>query len=354
MSKDYLLSLCVAFILFTITICFLFLDKKENKLEKLKKLVLSVVVSTGLFTSFYLVFGNSKNYNINEVGVGLSIFGMLATAWIGLNIYNLVEKKEVDYLQKKLKESIECIDVIKKELEKSKKDMHKKILESEKNNFIQSMVTLYAAEYDYDKAFYYADKIVDEYPQEAIGYSKRGNAHYLLERYDDALNDFKKAIELNPDDSMLYIDIAHVYESLGERNNALYSYNKSIKIDENNSIPYLFRGCFYREIVDYENALNDFSRVIETDKNTILGYLSRASIYRKLGRVNDALNDYDELVKKGNVDGYVERGELYFEIGDYENALNDFKKALTIRPDDDRSLDYKIIIESKLNELKKV
>ncbi|HFL3113487.1 TPA: hypothetical protein ACG3KP_003957, partial [Clostridioides difficile] len=86
MSKEYLFSSCFYFAIFTIVILFLFLNKRDDKLKILKKLVLASVISMGLFSSFYLIFGNSTNYNVNEVGVGLSIFGMLATVWVGLNI----------------------------------------------------------------------------------------------------------------------------------------------------------------------------------------------------------------------------------------------------------------------------
>lgn len=131
MSKDQLLLLFCGLLLTTVLIFFLFLEKKEGKFDRLKKLALSTMISSGLFMSFYLVFGN-LNYSVSQSDAGIAILGVLATVWVGLNIYNIVEKKEVDNLQQELKNSIIEINRVKEELKKVRTIWTKKYLKVRK------------------------------------------------------------------------------------------------------------------------------------------------------------------------------------------------------------------------------
>lgn len=147
MGADILMSgyqtilFCAGIVIAALFFALLFLNKKDDKFKVLKKITLVAMVSTGLFISLYLVFGYSE-YKVEKDDAGIAILGVLATVWVGLNIYNVIEKREVDSLKEELRDSLEKINELRKDLRESKDEMDKKLYDVEKNNFIQNTFTM--------------------------------------------------------------------------------------------------------------------------------------------------------------------------------------------------------------------
>lgn len=91
-------------------------------------------------------------------------------------------------------------------------------------------------------------------------YHSRGNALKLLQRYDEALNDFDAAIRLDPAPSPDYFnDRGIVYMQLGRYKEAAGDFSSAISI--NPAIPefYINRGNANRELRKFDEAIEDFS-----------------------------------------------------------------------------------------------
>lgn len=54
-------------------------------------------------------------------------------------------------------------------------------------------------ERDFDQAFFYFSRSIEEYPNDVKGYLKRAKVLMLQNKYEEARNDYKKALELNAD-----------------------------------------------------------------------------------------------------------------------------------------------------------
>ncbi len=153
---------------------------------------------------------------------------------------------------------------------------------------------------------YYAALDADE-PHPANLHSRIGINLFKLERYEDAIAEFKKVIDMNPTAAILYNSyehLAHTYYQIGDYENAIEAfqavitnnpekkavavynianalyllnrvdeayqyYKKSIELDDKNI------GAYYNLIIisiktykDVESAMNYFNKLNELDPNT--------------------------------------------------------------------------------------
>lgn len=70
----------------------------QQKKIKAIALVIPTIISFIVFVT--LVFKDSNNSQ--TIDMGISILGIAITVWVGLNIYNVIEKKQVDNLDEKI------------------------------------------------------------------------------------------------------------------------------------------------------------------------------------------------------------------------------------------------------------
>ncbi|NMA48652.1 MAG: hypothetical protein GX947_02600 [Tissierellia bacterium] len=133
----------------------------EHKNLKIFALITPAIISMILFGAIFI-----KDYDtnsINEIEIGLSILGIAVTVWVGLNIYNLVEKREFDMLKIEYRNEIDSL----------RKDHEDKILNLQnesKSVFKKLYFSLYEAAYDdYNSTGRFPEdilegcKIVDKY-----------------------------------------------------------------------------------------------------------------------------------------------------------------------------------------------
>jgi tetratricopeptide (TPR) repeat protein/SH3-like domain-containing protein len=134
-------------------------------------------------------------------------------------------------------------------------------------------------------------------------YVMRGNAHYMLEQYDAALDDYNRALELETD---------------------------------NPAYLYFNRGTVYLALLDYAQAEIDLNQAIELNPNDGGTYNNRGNIYYAQGDYTRAIADYDLAIELPNGELYIpyyNRGIAYHELGNYQNAESDLTQSLAINPD---------------------
>ncbi|ENY8476210.1 tetratricopeptide repeat protein [Clostridioides difficile] len=305
MSKEFLSSICFYFVVFTIVILLLFLNKKDNKLQILKKLVLVIIISMGLFSSFYLIFGNSKNYNTDEVGIGLSIFGMLATAWVGLNIYNVIEKKEIENMQRRVEDIVSKMDKVDKKISDTENRIDKKILETEKRMFISSMLVSINIENDSFKKIPYAEQIIKKYPEDEAGYLELGNICYYTKNIEGAAILIEEALKINPKNPRAYLIKGQILKDKRKFDEAIHNFNKYIELDDKNQEVYFEIAKAY---------MDDHSFKTQSEEN------------EKLCRAIENFTKAIDLGRK-ETDVYMYRGIAYKNMKNYDKAIDDIKQA---------------------------
>lgn len=190
-----------------------------------------------------------------------------------------------------------------------------------------------------------------------IAYHFRGNAYYLLEKYQDAENDLKNSIQLNKTE----IFLAEDYNTLGIicRRSKRYAlarqcYMKAIEINKE------FASCYCNIAVlltdDYDpqkgpdNKLIEFfyTKSIEIDPyGCAFAYKELANKAMEAGNIENVIKllttsieierATDELL---SINEYNNRGQAYLELKNYSKAIEDFKYCTKLNPYDAESFAY--------------
>jgi tetratricopeptide (TPR) repeat protein len=106
-------------------------------------------------------------------------------------------------------------------------------------------------------------------------YNNRGNTHYILGNYKQAIEDYDRAIEIKPDYTDAYYNRGNTYNILG----------------------------------NYKQAIEDYNRAIEIKPGYVKAYLNRGITYARFGNNNLAVNDLKTAAKLGN-----ERAKNFLKI----------------------------------------
>ncbi len=100
-------------------------------------------------------------------------------------------------------------------------------------------------------------KPVPPEPVLAVIHKHRGMAFFAMNKYDDALSDFKKSIECDPKSfrSAYYEGI--VFSVQGKYSEAIECYNKSLELNNYQSHVYYRRALAYFNLNDFQTSLQD-------------------------------------------------------------------------------------------------
>ncbi|MCW9679361.1 tetratricopeptide repeat protein [Dolichospermum planctonicum UHCC 0167] len=172
-------------------------------------------------------------------------------------------------------------------------------------------------------------------PKNAIYYDARGNTYFQLKDYKQAINDFTQAIKLDTKNANYYARRGLTYLQLKDYKQAINDYTQAIKIDDKNAIYYDARGNTYFQLKDYKQAINDYTQAIKIDPQYADTYRSRGNVYLQLKEYKQAIDDYSQAIKLDpkNAKYYLVRGIAYFQLKDYKQAINDYSQAIKLKPD---------------------
>ena len=75
--------------------------------------------------------------------------------------------------------------------------------------------------------------VIEAAPNFAEGYNQRAIAYFMLEKWENALEDCKQAIILNPHHFGAFAGMGHVYLRLGQLGDAIDAYKQALTINPN-------------------------------------------------------------------------------------------------------------------------
>jgi serine/threonine protein kinase/Flp pilus assembly protein TadD len=212
-----------------------------------------------------------------------------------------------------------------------------RVTEKEKN----SILTVYygaSFERDYDKAFYYAKRQVEKYPNDGVGLANLGHLAMLAGEYDIALEYSFKAIAVDTIfTSTCYNNIGYTYALMGEPEEGLKYLEKSRKIRPHYlDIDFYIAQCYWimGKLDSTESIFqSNITRANNAYRIRIHSYL--ACLYFYQGRMRQAeihaLLGVD-LCKQENLPGdqayfYLLLSEIYRELSQTQMALHFIEKA---------------------------
>src|SRR5262249_53256550 len=126
-----------------------------------------------------------------------------------------------------------------------------------------------------------------------------GNAHFLAQRYTEAIAAYTRAIEAAPRDASAYKHRGLAHAKLGHVQQAYEDLNKAIALEPQDAIAYNQRGIASFAAGNVQAALKDFSKTIELQPQLAEAYNNRGIMARTLGDYRQAGKDFERASQLG-------------------------------------------------------
>ena len=178
------------------------------------------------------------------------------------------------------------------------------------------------------------DEAVRANPEDAGAWSRRGEAHRLLGKHDQAVNDCTEAIRIDPQHSQAYATRAPRHRMKGELDLAVADCSQAIRLDPSNMLAWYNRGEAYRLKGDLGRAIADCTEALRLDPAYSWAYGSRGAALRQKGELTRAIADLDENIRldPDYAWAWAVRGEAYRLQGEFDRAIADCTEALRLQP----------------------
>ena len=178
------------------------------------------------------------------------------------------------------------------------------------NFYLTGLIQTKKALKKYDQSIEFCNRILKEYPSDAISLSYRGMSYAGLLNYPLAIKDFLKLIETGKKTATNYNNLGYWFSKIGELKKA--HNNLSIALQLNPTHPYALNNMGFVMYLEgnFKKALELINKAIEFDASNSYSYKNRALVYLKTGEKELALHD----LKISKSLGYKE---------DYDNEVED-------------------------------
>ena len=187
---------------------------------------------------------------------------------------------------------------------------------------------------DYNRALADYTKAIELAPRNGSAYRHRGHLYKELERYSEAVEDYRLALKVDEKnfDMSDYMELRDVCEKLKNYPFAIEAYTKVIEsptkfVPSFLTYAYNFRALCYIETDEYDKAIVDCDKGLEL---AITNYdISRFNDLKEKAVRLKKLADEGDL---SDPNALIERAKKYSKERMYKRAVEDYTKALALDP----------------------
>ena len=196
---------------------------------------------------------------------------------------------------------------------------------------------------EFENALIFMEDAIRQNPDRMQYRIVRGHIYLEMEKYKEALEEYRISAKDYEDSPELYYNRGCAYEGLEETELAIADFKKTLELDDkyrntNHKLYDIYKRKFnsknHKE--DYKQALYYINRRLEIRK-TANAYFYRAMLYSDAMEVELALKDYEKYLAEVPDDKamFFNVGLCYRAIRQFEKAIEYFKKAKELKPDSD-------------------
>ena len=139
------------------------------------------------------------------------------------------------------------------------------------NNHIDSLCDLYVKGRFYT-VIQTAKKLLLRYKDSVALLNILGMSNAKINKYEDAIINYKKAIELSPDNATTFFHLGILYHDLNKYSEAIKSYKKAILCKPNYIDPLFNLSFIHKELGNYKKAVDLLEKIILINPNYLKAY----------------------------------------------------------------------------------
>jgi len=187
---------------------------------------------------------------------------------------------------------------------------------------------------EYDVAIARFSDAIRLAPEDAEGWSRRGEAYADKGDHIRARADCAQAISLAPSSSEVYRRCGNVYFIEEDFQRAIANYDTAIKFDPRNAYAFANRGSAYGSLKQTDLAIADYNRALTLDPSLSSTYASRGNAWLRKDDFDRAWDDFNRAVQADpkNAYAYVSRGYAAASRYAYDDAIADYDRAISVDP----------------------
>ncbi len=207
--------------------------------------------------------------------------------------------------------------------------------------FIQNASLLLESQ-DYMAALDQCDQAIGIKADYALAWKCRGDALYLLDRYESALVAYDNASRLEPKNARYWNNRGETLYQLQRYEEAITSHDRALELRQNDINALKGRGIALLSLQRYDQALAELDKALEIEPNDPQGWERKGLVLNYLQRPQEAdrafelsLAAYDRQLETNpdNLNAWLERGRLLNQLQRLDEAIASFDRALEINPD---------------------
>jgi tetratricopeptide (TPR) repeat protein len=142
--------------------------------------------------------------------------------------------------------------------------------------------------------------VIDNINPEALfspeEYLKQGEALFIAQNYEDAIECFKKAINLKADYYLAWFHQGWAQKRLGRYQEAIKSYDEGLRFKDDDSRGWYGRGNVLKELKQYQEAIYSYKKALLLNPNDGWSWFRQACCFTLKGDVNLALQSLKNAV----------------------------------------------------------
>lgn len=216
--------------------------------------------------------------------------------------------------------------------------LYKKMTNSDeyKETAYSSLSYCYSQKGDNESALTYVNKAIEQSPEAAYPYYRKGRILAAQKKYSEALTYFEKSIDFDRSDVDSFQWISYCYSVLKNFDKSLEYANRAILLDKDDCYSYFRKAWAYQEMGRYTEAINYYKECIVQDDRYVDAYLNISYIYSKLGDSKQSLLYANKalLINKQYAYAHYRKAWALQESGRFEEACDGYSKAIELDPTD--------------------
>ncbi len=163
---------------------------------------------------------------------------------------------------------------------------------------------------------------------------KKANTFYELQRYQDALSNYKKALEIKPEYAQAWNGQAKALYELNSHQEALWAYDKAIQIEPSYQDAWSGRGFALSKLKRYQEAIYSFDKSLKLQPESPDVLNAKGEALSNLKRYDEAIKSYDRAVElqPEYEQAWYNKAWALYNLKRYKDALSTYEQVIDLKP----------------------
>ncbi|WP_099158614.1 tetratricopeptide repeat protein [Virgibacillus ndiopensis] len=210
----------------------------------------------------------------------------------------------------------------------------------------------YMREQKYEESARLFTEVIEENPDDPVGYINFGNLLIHIHELTRAENFFQRAIEIDEHAATAYYGLGNLYFEQSLYPKAAENFKKAIELGLEESDVYYMLGMTFQKQDQLKLSLPYLLRASEMDKDDDEVLFQYGLALAQCNHIEEADSVFKSVLKKNSEhsDAHYNLGVIALYNDDAMGALDHFNKAITIQPDHILAANGKKQVEALLKQ----